>query len=403
MQRFDVWFARSYRLILTLVFLTACGCDQVGSVVDDVKSTVAETAQPSTTPAPQAAPAMPTPPPQTPLPPTPEELLAEFNSLTPQQITDAALARVTSRPEAASAITELQLFHEQITRTGLGYLAAMENLTSLTLRNSSLLPEDLSVLGQVTSLKVLGIGSTRTNDVVVGNLTTLAALESLDLSNTAISPAAGASLKRLTNLQVLNLASTPADDSTVAAISSLPIRDLMLSRTRISNASVAIIKQFRYLESLQVPFCAVTGDAFKGYGGSGLKVLNVGETSFGIEGFSNIKGMKSLENLNVYQAGLVEHTRANVFRTFPNLKILNAGSNAITNAGMDVFFKGHKSLEELHLHGNKGISDQGLAALIAVKTLKVLDVHDTGCTANGATALKAKLPDCKIIITGGTF
>ena len=402
MHRFDLWFTGSMQVIVTLTFLAACGCDQVGSVVDDVKSTVTESAQPSTTPASQAAPAVPTPSPQAVLPPTPEELLAEFRSLPSQQITDAALARVTSRPEAASVITELQL-HEQITRTGLGYLAAMENLTSLTLRNSTLLPEDLSVLGQAMSLKVLGIGSTRTNDVVVGNLTTLSNLESLDLSNTAISAAAGASLSRFTNLQVLNLASTPIDDSTIAAISALPIKDLMLSQTRISNASLATIRQFRSLESLQVPFCGVTGAGFQGYGGSGLKVLNVGETAFGLEGFINIKGMKSLENLNVYRSGLVEHVKANVFRTFPNLRILNAGNNAITNAGMDVFFKGHKSLEELHLVGNKGISDQGLAALIAVKTLRVLDVHDTGCTANGAAALKAKLPDCRITTSGGIF
>ena len=398
-----MWSARRIRLTLTLTFLAACGCDQVGSVVDDVKSSVTETAQPSTTPSSQPASAMSAAQPQAALPPTPEELLAEFRSLPPQQITDVALGRVVSRPEAASAITELQLFNEQITRQGLGHLAAMENLASLELRSSTLLPEDLSVLGQLTSLKVLGIGSTRTNDVVVGNLATLSNLESLDLSNTAISPAAGASLSRLTNLHVLNLASTPADDSTIAAISSLPIRDLMLSRTRISDASIATIRQFRSLESLQVPFCSVTGAGFQGYGDSGLKVLNVGETPFGIEGFINIKGMKSLENLNVYQSGLVEHVKANVFRTFPNLKVLNAGSNAITNAGMDVFFKGHKSLEELHLAGNKGISDQGLAALIAVKTLRVLDVHDTGCSANGATALKAKLPDCKIITSGGTF
>ena len=107
MQRLYVWFARRMPLILT--FLTACGCDQVGSVVDDVKSKVTETAQPSTTPSPQAVPAT---PPQAPLPPTPEQLLAEFNSLKPFEITDAALARVISRPEAASAITELQLFSE---------------------------------------------------------------------------------------------------------------------------------------------------------------------------------------------------------------------------------------------------------------------------------------------------
>ena len=157
------------------------------------------------------------------------------------------------------------------------------------------------------------------------------------------------------------------------------------------------------LESLDVPFCAVTGAGFKGYGGSGLKRLNVGETGFGLEGFVAIKGIKTLEDLNVYRTGLVEHTSANIFRTFPKLKILNAGGNSITNAGMDVFFKGHKSLEELNVSYNKGISDQGLAALIAVKTLKILDVHDTGCTANGARALKEKLPNCKIITAQGTF
>ncbi len=404
MQRFYVWFERKIHLILTLAFLTACGCDQVGSVVDDVKSTVTETTPPSTASAPPVAPVIQTPPPQPPAPPTPEELLAEFRSLQPRQITDAALARVTSQPEAASAITELELHGEPVSRTGLGYLAAMENLTSLTLTSATLLPEDLSVLGQATSLKVLGLSGTKTNDVVVGNLTTLSNLESLDLSFTAISPAAGASMSRFTNLHVLNLASTPADDSTIAAISSLPIKDLMLSRTRISNASLATIRQFELLEALQVPFCGVTGAGFQGYSGSGLKLLNVGETTFGLDGFINIKGIASLENLNVYQAGLVEHIKIKtVFKSFPNLKILNAGNNALTNAGMDVFFKGHKSLEELHLHGNKGISDQGLAALIAMKTLKVLDVHDTGCSANGATALKAKLPECKIITSGGTF
>jgi len=388
------------QVILALNFLATGGCDQVGSVVDDVKSNATESAQSPTTPSPPPAPVT---PPQAPLPPTPEQLLAEFNSLKPFEITDAALARVTSRPESASAITELQLFSEQMTREGLGHLSAMENLIALAIRSSTLLPEDLSALGQVTSLKVLGIGNTKTNDEVVVNLTTLANLESLDLSGTAVTPAVGAILSRFTNLQVLNLALTSADDSTVVAISSLPIRSLVLSQTKISNASLATIRQMQLLESLDVPFCAVTGEGFKGYNGSGLKRLNVGETAFGLEGFIAIRGMKSLEDLNVDRASLVEHTKANVFRSFPNLKILNAGGNAVTNAGMDVFFKGHDSLEELYLSNNKGITDQGLAALIAVKTLRVLDVRDTSCSAVGGQALKEKLPKCQIITPGGTF
>jgi len=70
---------------------------------------------------------------------------------------------------------------------------------------------------------------------------------------------------------------------------------------------------------------------------------------------------------------------------------------------MTVFFKGHKTLEELHLGDNKGITDNGLAALIGVKTLRLLEVSSTGCGAAGAQALKQKLPECTIITSTGKF
>jgi hypothetical protein len=90
---------------------------------------------------------------------------------------------------------------------------------------------------------------------------------------------------------------------------------------------------------LNVSFCQITGDGFKGFGKSNIKEMSVGETQFGIEGFAAIRGMSALENLNVYSAGLVEHKSVNVFRTFPKLKILNAGRNSVTDAGMVVFLK----------------------------------------------------------------
>jgi hypothetical protein len=70
---------------------------------------------------------------------------------------------------------------------------------------------------------------------------------------------------------------------------------------------------------------------------------------------------------------------------------------------MVVFFKGHKTLEDLRLYSNKGITDNGLAALIGVKTLKNLDVSDTSCGAAGGQALKAKLPECTIRTSNGVF
>ncbi len=404
MQSRKILVARQVLLLLTMAVLTLSGCDKVKSVVDDVKSSTTESQQ-STAAAPpvQAAPSMPAATPAPPTEPTAEELLAEFRGLKLHEINDGALARVTSRPEAASAITALELQGDQITARGLESLVAMENLTSLRLLCPMIPPEGMSVLGRITSLQSLSIGANQVNDTVVAALTPLSQLESLDLSGTSITPAAGAPLSRFTNLKVLSLNSTAADDLTIAAISSLPLKSLQLNRTRISNASLPTIKQFQSLESLDVAFCGVTGAGFKGFGSTDIKRLIVGETSFGIEGFVNIKGMKSLEELNVYRSGLVEHKLANVFRTFPKLKYLNAGGNSITNAGMEVFFEGHRTLEELHLMYNSGISDQGLAALIGVKTLKVLEVANTGCTPNGAMALKQKLPDCTIRVNDGTF
>lgn len=147
----------------------------------------------------------------------------------------------------------------------------------------------------------------------------------------------------------------------------------------------------------------MVGGDFKGINRSKIRRLNVGETNFGIEGFIAIRGMKQLEELNVYRAGLVEDTKCNVFKTMPKLRVLNAGGNQLTNAGLKVFFKGHRSLEELQLLNCKAISDAGLAELVGVKTLKVLNLSNTSCTQAGATALKQRLPECRIVTNDGVF
>lgn len=260
------------------------------------------------------------------------------------------------------------------------------------------------MLGQLTSLKSLDISGSIANDDVVAKLTTLENLESLNLNGTPVSPAVGVPLSRFPSLHSLNLASTAVDDSTVAAVSQLPIQELDLMRTRITNVSILTLKKLKSLKVLNVAFTQVSGESFKGFGNGALRKLNVGETSFGVDGLLAIKGMKSLEDLNVFRAGVVEHKSiASVFRSCPHLRILNAGGNGITNAGMEVFFKGHDSLEELLLNENNGITDQGLSFLIAVKTLKLLELHGTGCSANGAQALKQKLPDCRIVTSHGNF
>ena len=75
----------------------------------------------------------------------------------------------------------------------------------------------------------------------------------------------------------------------------------------------------------------------------------------------------------------------------------------MTDAGMVEFFKGLKNLEELHLGSNRAISDRGLAALVGLKKLRLLDVSNTNCGQAGALALKEKLPECKIRTSTGEY
>lgn len=389
----------------TIVSFTVAGCDKVEGLVEDGKSlvngeepAVAEPA-PAVTPQPTIA----TPEPVVPAGPTPEQIVEQFRSLRPDQISDGVLAQLAGSPEAAAAITEINMRGAKVSANGLGALSTLPNLESLDISNSRVGSDSLTMIGKSQSLKTINLANSDANDRVVSELSRIPHLQSLDLSGTQVTGGSATGFGSMPELTELSLMGSSADDQVVAALATLPIRNLDLSKSQITNASLPLLARISTLETLNVSFCRVTGDGFKGFGKTDIKVLNVGETSFGIEGFMAIRGMKSLEELNVYRAGLLEHKSANVFRTFPNLRILNAGSNAVTDAGMVVFFKGHKSLEELLLHNNKGITDNGLAALVGVKTLKLLDVRETSCGAAGGQALKAKLPECTIRTSNGDF
>lgn len=388
-----------------IVGFTVAGCDKVEGLVEDGKSLVNGEEPTVTEPAPTIAPqqTIAIPEPVVPAGPTPEQIVEQFKSLRPDQISDGVLAQLAGSPEAAAAITEINMTGAKVSANGLGALSALPNLETLNISNSRVGADSLTMIGKSQSLKTISLANSDANDRVVSELSRIPHLQSLDLSGTQVTGGAATGLGSMPELIELSLSGSGADDQVTAALATLPIRSLDLSRSRITNASLPLLLKISTLEKLNVAFCGVTGDGFKGFGRSEIKDLNVGETAFGREGFKAIKGMKSLEHLNVYATGLVQHKDCNVFKTFPNLKTLNAGKNGIGDPGMEVFFKGHKSLEELKLHQNKAITDNGLAALIGVKTLKLLDVSGTSCGAAGGQALKAKLPECTIRTSNGTF
>jgi hypothetical protein len=393
---------------LTIAGLTVSGCDKVEGLVEDGKSLVngdeaPANATPAEAPTTMSPPIATTPEKVVPAGPTPEQIVDQFRALRPDQISDGVLAQLAGSPEAAMAITEIDMRGAQVSANGLNALSTLPNLESLNISHVRVAADSLAMIGKSQSLKSINLANSDTNDRVVSELSQIPHLQSLDLSSTQVTGGSATGLGAMRELTELSLMGTSADDQLVTGLVSLPLRKLDLSKSRITTASLPLILKISTLESLNVSFCAVKGDGFKGIGKSDIRELNVGETQFGREGFKAIKGMKSLERLNVYAAGLIQHTDCNVFKTFPKLKWMNAGKNGVGDPGMGLFFKGHKTLEELELQHNKGITDNGLAALIGVKTLKLLDVSGTSCGAAGGQALKAKLPECTIRTPAGVF
>ncbi len=400
--------AQAMLAVAVIAGFSMTGCDKVEGLVQDVKSQVADDGA-TVADAPGTAPASPAPtmiaPPQPVVPagPTAEEIVAQFTQLRPDQISDGSLAQLAAAPEAAAAITEIDMRGAQVSGTGLSHLASLPNLQSLTVSGPRITADALTAVGKSQSLRNVDLSGSSANDQVVSELSQIPHLQSLNLEGTSVTGGSAVGLGSMRELTELSLVGTAVNDQVVASISSLPLRKLDLSKTPITNASLPHILKIETLEELDVSFTSLTGANYKGFGKTNIKVLNVGMTPFGLDGFVNIKGMKDLEDLNVYSAGLVEHKAANVFRTFPKLKILNAGKNSVTDEGMVVFFKGHGTLEDLQLHDNRGITDRGLGALIGVTTLKSLNVGGTACGAAGAQALKRILPECTIKTASGVF
>lgn len=372
-------------LLATLAALLIAGCDKVDSIVNDVKSDVVGTSEPTSPPAeavaqPAAAGVSQTSEPQVPAPPNPELLVAEFLRLPTGSIGDVALQKLVDVPEAAAQITELDLRGSEtaLSNAGLMLVAELPNLQSLNLAGRAATAEAVAAIGGKTMLR------------------------ELDLTGSALSPDVISVLHTLSHLQNLNLDGTAGGDFAVRAVASLPLESLSLLDNPLSDAGLQEIGKIRTLKDLNVGRTRVTGAGFKALKNLDLVKLNASETMFGVEGLIHLRGMKSLEELHLSSASVVEQPKAKVFTTMPNLRILILGGNQISGPGMHELFKGMKNLEELHLYRTK-VNDYGLSALVTCRNLKLVNVQETLCTIGGAQELKKRLPECTIRFDGGSI
>lgn len=385
------------------LFLAFCltGCDQVQDLVDGEAATETEPGTPAAAPA--ATPAQPAAAnPTTPAAPAdPAALLAAFRAIPPRDVTDRDLQKLADVPAAAAEIKALDLTGSKAGSSTMTLLAKFPNLQSVKLSNV-LSPGGLAGFSPQSTFSEIDLDNSTFNDAGLNSLAQVRTLKRVNLTGTQVSSAGLIPLGNLGELIDLDLSSTKTDNRITPVLAKLPLVRLNCSRTAISDEGLAQLAKISTLEDLTLSFCrGVTGVGFRVFKGAKLKKLDIGVTGFGVDGLMVLRGMATLEDLTVYEAGIVQHKNALIFGSLPNLKKLNIGKNAIDDAGLGLWFKGCRNLEHLNISVHQNVTSAGLAGLVSLKNLRYLDCTNTGVDARGATALKQKIPELTVRIGSG--
>jgi internalin A len=386
------------------LFLALCltGCDAVQGLVDGEADTEVKSDTPAPA-APAAAPVQPAANPGQPAAPAdPVQILAAFRAIPPRDVTDEALQTVADVPAAAAEIKALDMTGATVGASAVTLLAKFPNLQSVKLSGVQAPPGSFAGFSPQSTFSEIDLDNSTLDDAGFNSLAQVRTLKRINLAGTQVSSAGLIPLGNLRELTDLDLSGTKIDNQITTILATLPLVRLNCSRTGISDMGLPQLAKISTLEDLTLSFNrGVTGVGFRVFKGAKLKKLDIGVTAFGVEGLMVLRGMKTLEDLSVYETGIIQQKNALIFGSLPNLKKLNIGKNAIDDAGLGLWFKGCRNLEHLNISATANVTSAGLAGLITLKNLRYLDCLQTGIEIQGARALKQKIPELTVRIGSG--
>lgn len=398
--------ARVPAALSLLLMLLLPGCDQVQDMIGEGEAKTEPAAAPAgTTSGTTTSPAQAQSTPAQPAAADPAQILSEFRSLRPDQITDSALKRVADVPEAAAQIRELDMSASKIRSGSLTLLAQFPNLQLVKVSHVKLPAGGFATFSPQSKFSEIELVNTTIDEAGIASL---AAVRSLKRVNLSMSPAINSGgltpLSQLVELNDLDLSQTRVDSSITPMLASLPLQRLNLSKTSVSDAGLPAIASIRTLRELNLSFCPITGVGFRSaFKSSQLVKLEVAETSFGEAGLLAVRGMKTLEELNVYKAQIAPlNSVRTAFSSLPKLRVLHVGANRVIDAAIAPWFGSCRNLEELNISAHQTmVTNAGLAGLVKLQKLKHLNCANTAVNEQGAAALKQKIPGLEVTVGSG--
>jgi internalin A len=262
--------------------------------------------------------------------------------------------------------------------------------------------------GNVTAVRLRGAWVT---DAELLDLARLPKLALLDLSHTRITDEGMLFLRPAAGIRDLNLfyAEQITDQGTTAIKDWKNLRRLNLRGTRIFDGTLAIASGLPQLEALDIANTQVTENGLAELVTlTRLKELSLGRSRLGSRTLETLRLLPTLEYLDLggprpgsggrmeKGSGALAEEVPRAISTLHELRVLKLGYSRIGVEGLRIL-EPLVRLEKLSLECCPRVGDDALAELSKWKSLRYLDVQETGVTPAAVAALRKARPELTIL------
>src|SRR5215471_387633 len=259
-------------------------------------------------------------------------------------VTDTDLRRLNRY----SALSVLDLSLSHITDEGMSELKNLRNVTDFDLYFAEYVTDEgVAAIKDWKRLKHLNLHGTKAGDTALEHIAGLTLLESLDVGSTLMTDVGLERLTSLTNLRALTMGGNELGDAGLQALRQMPT--------------------LTYLD-------------LSGRNGNDKNVWSVSMSNTGLQAVLSLKNLRELRFACVSTSVGIEGTKLGEVSTL-----------SVTQQWLEQL-KSLTGLERLKLQGCGRINDEAVAVLIAMPSLREVDLKGTAVTEKGADMFRAAKP-----------
>ncbi len=302
--------------------------------------------------------------------------------------------------EKLGALRRLDLSgNVHLTDVALVRLEVCPNIEYLALRDGAYTGKGIAAIQKLSELRAIDLrGCVQIGATGLAGLVASPRLESLKVGGAQIDDLGLKPIGRITSLTDLTIEDAGITDTGLAALHALDLTSLSLARCfGITDAGLAELAAFSHLQRLALRDLAITGPGLAVLSRfPDLRQLGLNETMIDDEAMIFIQPKTSLERLKLRQTQITA-AAAKAIVPLKTLRYLDVQDTGLTDGAGEMLANSLTALTTLVLASNAGITDRSVPPLCRLSHLILLDVRQTGISADGARQLTERLKGCHVL------